>query len=303
MSSFWFGFCVKLFMVQYILISAAAAFADCAFWSGLVLRRYEFSTDRFGGASIRAVHISDLHSTRHGKNQKKLLLMVKEAEPDIIFLTGDIVDDRKKRKPAFELFDGLCALGVPVYYVTGNHEINIRDLNDVTDKIRRSGVRVLDGECEKIVMNGVRLNICGISDPRSYDREGGYDGWESAMRTAFADIEDDSDYNILLSHRPERIGFYHELGFDAVFCGHAHGGQVRIPFLLNGLFSPHQGLFPRYAGGIYSVDKLSRKTFECVSRGLSVFWNLPRVFNPPELVLTVIKSDDSRTDSSDKNTI
>lgn len=110
MSSFWFGFCVKLFMVQYILISAAAAFAVCAFWSGLVLRRYEFSTDRFGGASIRAVHISDLHSTRHGKNQKKLLLMVKEAEPDIIFLTGDIVDDRKKRKPAFELFDGLCAL-------------------------------------------------------------------------------------------------------------------------------------------------------------------------------------------------
>jgi predicted MPP superfamily phosphohydrolase len=276
-------------MVHYILFSAAAAaFAVCAFWHGLVLRRYEVLTDRLSGASIRAVHLSDLHSTAHGKKQQKLLSAVKEAEPDIIFLTGDIVDDRKERTPAFELFEGICALGVPVYYVTGNHETNICGLEAVKDEIRNFGVRILDGECENIVIKGVRLNICGISDPRSYDSEGGYDGWESAMKSAFADIKDSHDYNILLSHRPEKIGFYHELGFDAVFCGHAHGGQVRIPLILNGLFSPHQGLFPKYAGGIYSMDKLPRKTFECVSRGLSIFWNLLRVFNPPEVVVTVI---------------
>lgn len=288
-------------MVKYLLIPVALAAAVFVLWSGLVLHRYEISTDRINGALIRAVHLSDLHSTRYGKNQQKLLSIINECKPDIVFLTGDIVDDRKKRNPAFEFFEGLADFGVPVFYVTGNHEINISDLDAVKAEIERYGVRVLDGECEKVVINGVRLNICGISDPRRYNREGGYDGWESAMRIAFADVKDNSDYNILLSHRPERLNFYHELGFDAVFCGHAHGGQVRIPFLLNGLFSPHQGLFPKYTGGIYKINKLPRVTFECVSRGLSVFWNLPWVFNPPEVVLTVIKGNITQDDSSNIN--
>ena len=107
------------------------------------------------------------------------------------------------------------------------------------------------------------------------------------MERAFRELDEISLYKILIAHRPERIEDYKQYSFDLVLSGHAHGGQVRIPGIMNGLYAPHQGLFPKYAGGMYTHDNLTH----IVSRGLSVNSRLPRIFNPPELVIISIESN------------
>ena len=278
----------------YVLSALAAAAVLCgAFFSGLVVRNYRVSSSKIKDNSyIRIVHLSDLHSTRHGKDQKKLLEKIGICMPDMIIMTGDIVDDLRDRGPAEELLSGLSGMNVPVFYAFGNHELNIPDLSSVTDMLRSYGVVILDGSALKTEINSVPVTVCGVSDPLKYGCPG-YEERNTLMRESFAGIGDDGSLTILLSHRPERPEDYAALGFDLVFCGHAHGGQVRIPKILNGLYSPGQGLFPRYAGGVYEIDGEDKTTVEIVSRGLSVFFNMPRIFNPPEIVCAVISPGSS----------
>ena len=120
------------------------------------------------------------------------------------------------------------------------------------------------------------LDAIGVNDP---DKFSDFSEWESQLEQVKAERNDD-DFTILLSHRPELVQWYAESGFDLVAAGHAHGGQVRIPFILNGLFAPNQGWFPEYAGGMYQLEK----TTMVVSRGLCKN-NLPRIWNPPEVVM------------------
>ncbi len=87
---------------------------------------------------------------------------------------------------------------------------------------------------------------------------------------------------MLLVHRPENYADYRKYAFDLVLCGHAHGGQWRIPGILNGLYAPSQGLFPKYAGGYYNEESVPM----IVSRGLARESTIvPRFYNPPELVI------------------
>jgi predicted MPP superfamily phosphohydrolase len=106
------------------------------------------------------------------------------------------------------------------------------------------------------------------------------------MRNAFTELNEVPSFKILVAHRPENIKHYREYSFDLVVSGHAHGGQVRIPYLINGLYAPNQGIFPKYAGGLYKHGSLTH----IVSRGLSINPMLPRIFNPPELVIIEVKS-------------
>ena len=107
------------------------------------------------------------------------------------------------------------------------------------------------------------------------------------MEDRFRELDDISIYKILLSHRPERIEYYRRFSFDLVLSGHTHGGQIRIPYIINGLFAPNQGFFPKYGGGIYKHDNL----IHIISRGLSINPIRPRIFNSPELVVIKIESN------------
>ena len=277
----------------YILAAVcAAAVLAAAFYSGLTVRNYTIESPKIkDNGCLRIVHLSDLHSTSHGKGQKRLRETIELCMPDMIVMTGDMVDDRRKDAPARELFSYVQSLGIPAYCVCGNHETYISDLSGTLDMIRSYGIRPLDGESEEITVRGVPMLICGISDPRKYSRKG-YEEWEKAIRGSFGDVKDRERLTILLSHRPEKAKLYSEIGFDIAFCGHAHGGQARIPGLINGLYYNGQGLFPKYAGGIYSLEKDKGRTVMTVSRGLSVFWNLPRIFNPPEVVCVTVSAPD-----------
>lgn len=269
---------------KYIILIIVASFLAAAFYNGLVVRTYDVSTDKLeAGQSLRIVLLSDLHGYSYGKEQSALIDKVKEQEPDFIALPGDMLDRNRPPDAAFDLVKGLEGY-VPIYFVTGNHEIDESDdyvRHDVKDVFRSHGVIVLENEAETVTINGIDLIIGGAEDPLRTYAEDLYGSWEQDVLTALADIDTDETFSLLLSHRAEQVEIYAALPFDLVLSGHAHGGQVRIPYLMNGLYAPDQGFFPKYAGGLYEHE-----TFDhVIGRGFNYRISVPRIFNPPEIVV------------------
>lgn len=261
----------KKWFVRLMLLAAVIVLALIGLDQRLIVRTYTVKSDKVD-APVRLVVVADYHGCDYGGG---LIPAIDELQPDAILLPGDIFDDGMPWGPSEELVRGL-AEKYPCYYVTGNHEYWSGEVEEIYRIIRDAGVTVLNQDCAELIVNGQRINLCGIPDP--------YAGvsTEAAMARAAADVQQEG-FTILLAHRPELIEKYASNGsFDLVVSGHAHGGQVRIPFLVNGLYAPNQGWFPQYAGGLYEVDG----TTLIVSRGLArESTRLPRVFNRPEIVV------------------
>ena len=152
--------------------------------------------------------------------------------------------------------------------------------------LKNSGVTVLRGNTQSVELNGNKIVVHGIDDPEMMTFSMVFTETQEQLNEVGKNVNPDY-YNILLSHRPEYIPEYMEYGFDLTLSGHAHGGQIRIPYLLNGLFAPNQGFFPKFAGGKYDLDGKTA----IVSRGLSKEnTKLPRIFNPPELVFIIVNN-------------
>lgn len=269
---------------KIIIISLLIAFFIAAFYNGLVVRNYEIKTDDLlPNQSVKIVLITDLHSHMYGKGQKKIVKKIKDQKPDLIALAGDIADDKV---PIYgtEVFLDMIKDIAPIYYVTGNHEIWTREVSNVKNVFRNYRVKVLENNYEEVNVNGIDLLLAGVEDPDIIPYERPNSNWYDEVEEGLVDVENKKGYKILLSHRPELVDFYNTMDFDLVLSGHAHGGQVRIPFILNGLYAPHQGLFPKYAGGIYEHENYTH----VVSRGTSFNPKLPRIFNPPEVVSITI---------------
>ena len=152
--------------------------------------------------------------------------------------------------------------------------------------LEECGITRLNGEAATVEINGSRICICGVDDPYAWaDSYGFTEHPEGSFREQVAQVAahvEDGAYTILLTHRPELLDVYSQYGFDLVLAGHAHGGQWRIPGILNGLWAPNQGLFPAYAGGRYAQDG----TVMIVSRGLArESTRVPRLYNRPEMVM------------------
>ena len=167
----------------------------------------------------------------------------------------------------------------PCYYVSGNHEAWTGEMDALYQQTEEAGVTVLRMSSGVLTVCGQRIALCGIPDPYEMVFSGAPDT-EEQIRQALEDV-DSADFTVLLAHRPELLAKYAQFPFDLVVSGHAHGGQVRIPGGLNGLYAPNQGWFPKLAGGAYTQDG----TTLIVSRGLAVRTRLPRIFNRPEVVL------------------
>lgn len=270
-----------------ICLGVFALLVVTGFYNGFTVQKYTFNTDRINlGDIIRIVAVSDLHSHVYGKNQEDIVSLVEKQKPDIILLAGDIVDDELPVEGAELFLAGIRGIA-PIYYVTGNHEIWSGDVDDIKENVRKYGVKVLERGYEHVRLKNSYITVGGIDDPdieRYWDRS--FD-WTEEMRKAFAGLRGEPGFKILLSHRPELIEVYKEFSLDLVVSGHAHGGQVRIPFLLNGLYAPDQGWFPRYAGGMYRHGALTH----IVCRGISNNARMPRIFNPPEVVVIDIKGN------------
>ena len=251
---------------------AGTALAAAALWQGLAVRRYALETDKLS-APVRLAHLSDLHGTLYGKGQSRLLRAVDRLGPDAVVMTGDFYDEDHADGNTDALLSALADRW-PCFFVRGNHEGSTGRADQLLEKLEDWGITVLAGTDALLQVKGQQVRICGVDDPGIC----GERGWLEQFQACQA-LTGDGTYSLLLSHRPELTQYYRASGFDLVLAGHAHGGQVRIPGLLNGLAAPHQGFFPDYAGGEYPLSG----TKLIVSRGLSRDLRV-RVFNPPELV-------------------
>lgn len=270
----------KIIAIVFILV-----LIFIAFYNGLVVRRYTLITKKIqSNQSIRIVLVSDLHSKVYGENQTRLRSKIEAENPDIIALVGDIVDDSGRIEGVKLFLEAIKDIG-PIYYVTGNHEIRTGQVDKIKDLFKSFGVYVLENNLHKANIKGVNLIIAGVDDPNIVRYERTQSNWYKEVYNSFSNIKDMEGYKILLSHRPEKVDLYSTLPFDLVLSGHSHGGQIRIPFLLNGLYAPHQGFFPKYAGGVYEFENYTL----VVSRGVYFNLFLPRIFNPPEIVVVDIE--------------
>ena len=229
------------------------------------------------GSPVRFALVTDLHSCYYGKDQSQLIRIIDKEKPDAILLSGDIFDDRLGQKNARIFIEGV-ADRYPCFYVTGNHEFWSKKEDEMKEFLASKGVTVLEENARNISINGNDIDICGVDDP-TYMTES---EWEE--RLDGADKESNSEnYRILLSHRPEKVEAYKKYDFDLILCGHAHGGQWRIPFTKRGVAAPNQGLLPAYVDGLYDLDNGSEMI---VSRGLArERMPYPRFFNHPEVVI------------------
>lgn len=230
--------------------------------------------------NIKIALITDLHSCYYGYRQHQLIDILKEEQPDIILLGGDIYDDKLPKGNTDSFLSQLHRLRAKnhIYYVNGNHELWLpkEEYEKLEQRIQQFGIKILHGE--KATIPNTNIVVWGVADPDS--------GLFDAQLQRVGMSAQAEHFNILLSHRPEEVRAYIQYPFDLIVSGHAHGGQWRIPTLINGLFAPNQGFLPKYAGGEYVFHEMGRVQHLIVSRGLARESTrfIPRVFNRPEIV-------------------
>lgn len=230
-------------------------------------------------------HVSDLHDAVLGKDNSDIVSMLEKRRPDIIVLTGDMVDsNRGNTERSVALMEKLTRIA-PVYYVNGNHEaaLSYSEYQRLVQGFTAAGVNVLEDRSELISFRGETFQLIGLRDvgfiPGSIGEK------RQQMQNALYFLERDDLFSLVLAHRPEFFDNYAACGVDLVLCGHAHGGQFRLP-LIGGVYSPGQGLWPKYDSGLYNMGDTSM----IVSRGLGNS-NFPlRVNNRPEILFITLRS-------------
>ena len=268
-------------LIILALIAAAAAFLIKDSREDLEISRYEVKSQKlpesFDGFKI--VQLSDLHGAEFGEDGMGLVEKVEELEPDIIALTGDFVTDEGDLAAVEKLAARLTEL-CPVYFVSGNHEFGSGLAVKVRNILERAGVKYLSNEYLTISRGEDEILLGGVEDPLAYADMLSPDELAQKMNDAAPDA-----FKILLGHRNYWMTEYPELPVDLIFCGHAHGGLIRIPGV-GGLIGTDRRLFPDFDAGEYNNGRYTL----IVSRGLGNSVPIPRVFNRPEIVCVELSS-------------
>ena len=242
---------------------------------------YTYAAEQLGAdlEGYRIVQISDLHNAKFGKNNQKLVDRIRECEPDMIVLTGDLVDSNHTNVDrAVQFVDEIVKI-CPVYYVTGNHEywLEKSEYDELMDGLIGAGGVILDDQVVEISMGDAKFRLVGLDDKSLADGTLGT-LLNNAQNVAHEDSEE-KEFTVVLAHEPQYLARYAGTGVDLVLSGHAHGGQFRLPFV-GGIVAPDQGFFPEYTAGEYYMDG----TEMIVSRGLGNSVIPVRLFNYPEIV-------------------
>ncbi len=276
------------------LILVALALVIWIVWDNtrIVVTEYEVESTRLPEAfsGYRIAHVTDLHNDEFGKDNEKLLALIKSTKPDMIVITGDLLDSRRTDVEKALNFAQQAAKIAPCYYVPGNHESREGKTYDQLEQAMiEAGVFVLRNDKMSIEKDGSTITVAGIDDPRfalNTDRQAKMkDVIGKALSGLMKDVPEEQ-FTLLLSHRPELFQLYCEYPLDLVLTGHVHGGQVRIPGV-GGVIGPGQGLLPDYDAGLYSDGKVTM----VLSRGLGQSIIPFRVNNPPELVVVNLNKE------------
>ena len=255
--------------------------------TALEVNEYEIVSDRIpqGFDGFRIAQVSDLHNKDFGEGYGQLLTLLSQINPDIIVVTGDLIDSRQTDLDIALEFAWQAGKIARVYYVSGNHEARVPEYEDLKIGLVKAGVVILENQKVQMTREGESITLMGIDDP-SFQEDYLFGDSESVARQAIEDLKNESDgYTVLLSHRPELFDLYVDTGMDLVFSGHAHGGQFRLPFI-GGLVAPNQGLFPKYDAGQFTEDN----TTMIVSRGVGNSIIPIRFNNRPEIVLVTLRN-------------
>ena len=240
------GLCV-LITVTLIALFIWSVWANTALELNTYTVTSNYLPDAFDG--FRIAQVSDLHNAEMGENNEKLIAMLEDAKPDIIAITGDLIDSHNTNITVALSFAKEAIKIAPCYYVTGNHEAIVSEYEELKNGLIELGVIVLENESIIIEQSGETITLIGVDDP-SFQTDYLFSDDETVMKSKLEELISTEDgYTILLSHRPELFSSYVESGVDLVFSGHAHGGQFRLPFI-GGVVAPNQGLFPKYDAGL-----------------------------------------------------
>lgn len=228
--------------------------------------------------SFRIAQVSDLHNKDFGP---KLIEKIAAEQPDIIVVTGDLIDSTfPNLNVAMNVIEALEGIA-PVYYVTGNHEASRYDLySELVQEMEQVGVVMMDNSKTRLEKNGETISLIGLQDPNFINSALSFEDKYERMDKELAALVTEGDYQILLSHRPEAMDSYVARNIDLALTGHAHGGQIRLPFI-GALIAPGQGFFPKYSSGAYTEGD----TTMIVSRGLGNSGIPFRFMNRPEVLI------------------
>ncbi len=265
------------------LLALFALAAGFVYWQNFTLQVepvelfFESLPPQFDG--LRVAELSDLHGRSFGKNNVRLLRTLQKARPDMICICGDLFDEMTDLTMLEPLLTGLTDIA-PVYYVTGNHEWQVKNLREILQKMRAWGVTVLENEGRVLSRGGAEMVVAGVHDPC-----GPYDMKTPAALVRELRSAQGNDFILMLSHRNDELAMWSQLGVQLVLSGHCHGGVVRLPFV-GGVFGTRRELFPEYDAGVYRQDG----TTLFVSRGLGYTNVHFRLFNRPHVPIMILRS-------------
>lgn len=265
------------------LLALFALAAGFVYWQNFTLQVetvelfFESLPPQFDG--LRVAELSDLHGRSFGKNNVRLLRTLQKARPDMICICGDLFDEKTDLTMLEPLLSGLTDIA-PVYYVTGNHEWQVKNLREILQKMRAWGVTVLENEERVLSRGGAEMVVAGVHDPC-----GPYDMKTPAALVRELRSAQGNDFILMLSHRNDELTMWSQLGVQLVLSGHCHGGVVRLPFV-GGVFGTRRELFPEYDAGVYRQDG----TTLFVSRGLGYTNVHFRLFNRPHVPIMILRS-------------
>lgn len=264
-------------------------------------------TENFNNYKI--LQITDVHSIRNEIQLEKIINKVKEENPSLICVTGDLIDSEyysnqnnlyenkeidQIEKLTVEFMKELVKIA-DTYYIYGNHEMMLLDdpeNNRFKTDLEKNGVKILNNKTQVLEKSGDKINLLGIQDPATLYKDEKYayikgankDKVEVILNDLFLEIQEENNFTILLSHRPEYFELYNKYNIDLALTGHTHGGIAKLP-VINGIYAHPQGWFPKYSYGIYQTNDFSM----IISGGIG-YSKLPiRIFNPPEICVVTLE--------------
>lgn len=250
---------------------------------------YTVKSNKFSDdfSEYKIAHISDFHNTNSKRIKKNLVKKMEENSPDIIVITGDLIDSRRTNiQTAKEFVESIVHIA-PIYYVLGNHESRKENIAEFEKILQESGAIILRNQKVKLNKKEEVIELIGLDDPDFYTNATSIEEIKVKLEEKISTLVDDENkFAILLIHRPEYLEVYSNNNLDLVFTGHAHGGQIRIPFI-GGIVAPGQGFFPKYTKGIHQVNE----TKTVISRGIGNSRFPFRVNNRPEIIFVDLKKD------------
>lgn len=273
-----------------VIAGLALAFIIWTIWGNVTVgvTHYTIKNGRLPEAfqGFKIAMVSDFHNAGFANDNSRLIEMIKKEDPDIIAITGDLVDSSRTDIDTSVRFVSRLSEIAPCYYITGNHESWIGDkLKELEEKLIAVNVIILHNEHVLLERDSERIQLAGIDDPDFIDRDTFVQ--ESIEKMQIEETGLSEGYTILLSHRPETFKAYVDEKIDLVLAGHAHGGQFRLPFV-GGLIAPNQGFFPKYDAGVYRQDS----TVMIVSRGIGNSIIPVRIGNRPEIVIVELTGNE-----------